>query len=140
MTDLQESNFSFKPTGIDKSKLTWAKKTMSNNLTTTVTVSPTTTTELRWLLPSNVMNLSESTFDFDFTVPAQGAGNHSTFVQGCSMIDSIALQTTNGVKIVELSEVNRVCSVLVAPNTSHDELLTKDKTSLLYPSNEKLQL
>ena len=101
----------------------------------TQTVSPTSGQDITFELPIAAINLAESYFYADVSIPAQGAGNFSWRHQGICPWSSVQLFTRGGQYLCDISaNATDYSRIVLSADATDEELQHGDDSSPLYAS------
>jgi hypothetical protein len=101
----------------------------------TQTVSPSSGTDVTFELPIQCLNLAESYFYADISIPAQGAGNFSWRHQGICPWSAVQLFTRGGQYLCDISaNATDYSRVVITSDSTDEELQHGDSSAPLYAS------
>ncbi len=102
----------------------------------TQTVSPSSGTDITFELPIQAINLAESYFYADYSIPAQGANKFVWKHEGIAPFSSIQLFTRGGQYLCDISaNATDYSRIVMSADATDLELQHGDETSPLYQSN-----
>ena len=101
----------------------------------TVTMTASSTVEVIWEIPRNVLNFSKSYMSGTINIPAAG-GVLSTWMYADTIpfITELELQTRSGIKLVSIPQFGQYIKIIRKLGTCYKEYASNDMATLLFPS------